>query len=287
MSRNGSGTYTLPAGNPVVTGTVISTTWANNTMNDLASAMTDSVAADGQTPMTGPLNLNSNKVINVANGVLTGDAVNFGQFSTPTFSGAVTCSSTLSVAGDTTMAGNLSVNSTGQLKIPSGTTGQRSATPLSGMIRFNSTLNQYEGYTSYTGATISTITFVTTTATLTTATPHGLTTGNTVFITGTTPAAYSGTFVITVTGTNSFTYTMLSTPSGNATVMGSYIYGNWAQIGGGATGAGGDQVFVENGVTVTANYTLSTNKNAMSVGPITINSGISVTVPSGQRWVIL
>lgn len=287
MSRNGSGTYTLPAGNPVVTGTVISTTWANNTMNDLASAMTDSVAADGQTPMTGPLNLNSNKVINLANGVLTGDAVNFGQFSTPTFSGAVTCSSTLSVAGDTTMAGNLSVNSTGQLKIPSGTTGQRSATPLSGMIRFNSTLNQYEGYTSYTGATISTITFVTTTATLTTATPHGLTTGNTVFITGTTPAAYSGTFVITVTGTNSFTYTMLSTPSGNATVVGSYTYGNWAQIGGGATGAGGDQVFVENGVTVTANYTLSTNKNAMSVGPITINSGISVTVPSGQRWVIL
>ena len=287
MSRNGSGTYTLPAGNPVVTGTVISTTWANNTMNDLASAMTDSVAADGQTPMTGPLNLNSNKVINLANGVLTGDAVNFGQFSTPTFSGAVTCSSTLSVAGDTTMAGNLSVNSTGQLKIPSGTTGQRSATPLSGMIRFNSTLNLYEGYTSYTGATISTITFVTTTATLTTATPHGLTTGNTVFITGTTPATYSGTFVITVTGTNSFTYTMLSTPSGNATVVGSYIYGNWAQIGGGATGAGGDQVFVENGVTVTANYTLSTNKNAMSVGPITINSGISVTVPSGQRWVIL
>ena len=287
MSRNGSGTYTLPAGNPVVTGTVISTTWANNTMNDLASAMTDSVAADGQTPMTGPLNLNSNKVINVANGVLTGDAVNFGQFSTPTFSGAVTCSSTLSVAGDTTMAGNLSVNSTGQLKIPSGTTGQRSATPLSGMIRFNSTLNQYEGYTSYTGATISTITFVTTTATLTTATPHGLTTGNTVFITGTTPAAYSGTFVITVTGTTTFTYTMLSTPSGNATVMGSYTYGNWAQIGGGATGAGGDQVFVENGVTVTANYTLSTNKNAMSVGPITINSGVSVTVPSGQRWVIL
>jgi hypothetical protein len=287
MSRNGSGVYSLPASNPVVTGTVISTTWANNTMNDLASAMTDSVAADGQTPMTGPLNLNSNKVINVANGVLTGDAVNFGQFSTPTFSGAVTCSSTLSVAGDTTMAGNLSVNSTGQLKIPSGTTGQRSATPLSGMIRFNSTLNQYEGYTSYTGATISTITFVTTTATLTTATPHGLTTGNTVFITGTTPAAYSGTFVITVTGTNSFTYTMLSTPSGNATVVGSYTYGNWAQIGGGATGAGGDQVFVENGVTVTANYTLSTNKNAMSVGPITINSGVSVTVPSGQRWVIL
>lgn len=281
MSRNGSGTYTLPAGNPVVSGTVIASSWANTTMNDLASAMTDSVAADGQTPMTGPLNMNSNKVTNLATGTISGDGINFSQFNTPTFGGAVICSSTLTVVGDTTMSG------TGQLKIPNGTTGQRSATPLSGMIRFNSTLNSYEGYTSYTGAAISTITFVTTTATLTTATAHGLNTGNTVFITGTTPAAYSGTFVITVTSATTFTYTMLSTPANNATVMGSYVYGNWAQIGGGATGAGGDQVFVENGVTVTTNYTLSTNKNAMSVGPITINSGISVTVPSGQRWVIL
>jgi len=281
MSRNGSGTYSLPAGNPVVTQTTISSSWANTTMNDLAAALTDSVAADGQTPMTGPLNMNSNKVTNLATGTISGDGINFTQFNTPTFGGAVICSTTLTVVGDTTMSG------TGQLKIPNGTTGQRSATPVSGMIRFNSTLNSYEGYTSYTGATISTITFVTTTATLTTATAHGLNTGNTVFITGTTPAAYSGTFVITVTGTTTFTYTMLSTPSGNATVMGSYVYGNWAQIGGGATGAGGDQVFVENGVTVTANYTLSTNKNAMSVGPITINSGVTVTVPSGQRWVIL
>ena len=281
MSRNGSGVYSLPAGNPVVTGTTIASTWANTTMTDLAAALTDSVAADGQTPMTGALDMNSNKVTNLATGTISGDGINFTQFNTPTFGGAVVCSTTLTVVGDTTMSG------TGQLKIPNGTTGQRSATPVSGMIRFNSTLNSYEGYTSYTGATISTITFVTTTATLTTATAHGLNTGNTVFITGTTPAAYSGTFVITVTGTTTFTYTMLSTPSGNATVMGSYVYGNWAQIGGGATGAGGDQIFVENGVTVTANYTLSTNKNAMSVGPITINSGVTVTVPSGQRWIIL
>jgi hypothetical protein len=256
-------------------------------MNDLASAMTDSVAADGQTPMTGPLNMNSNKVTNLATGTISGDGINFTQFNTPTFGGAVVCSTTLAVVGATVLSSDATMSGTGQLKIPNGTTGQRSATPVSGMIRFNSTLNSYEGYTSYTGATISTITFVTTTATLTTATAHGLNTGNTVFITGTTPAAYSGTFVITVTGTTTFTYTMLSTPSGNATVMGSYVYGNWAQIGGGATGAGGDQIFVENGVTVTANYTLSTNKNAMSVGPITINSGVTVTVPSGQRWVVL
>lgn len=61
----------------------------------------------------------------------------------------------------------------------------------------------------------------------------------------------------------------------------------WGSIGGGATGAGGDAVFQENALTVTTSYTLTTGKNAMSVGPITINSGVTVTVPSGQRWVVL
>ena len=61
----------------------------------------------------------------------------------------------------------------------------------------------------------------------------------------------------------------------------------WGALGGGATGGGADQVFVENGQIVTTNYTLSTGFNAMSVGPITVNSGITVTVPSGARWVVL
>lgn len=56
---------------------------------------------------------------------------------------------------------------------------------------------------------------------------------------------------------------------------------------GGATGGGGDDVFYENSLIVTSNYTLSTGKNAHSVGPITIQSGKSVTIPSSQRWVIL
>ena len=49
MARNGAGTYTLPAGNPVTTGTTISSTWANNTLTDMASALTTSLAYDGQT----------------------------------------------------------------------------------------------------------------------------------------------------------------------------------------------------------------------------------------------
>jgi hypothetical protein len=56
---------------------------------------------------------------------------------------------------------------------------------------------------------------------------------------------------------------------------------------GGATGGGSDDVFYENSVTVSTSYTLTTGKNAMSVGPITINSGQSVTIPSGRRWVVL
>ena len=63
----------------------------------------------------------------------------------------------------------------------------------------------------------------------------------------------------------------------------------WGAIGGGggATGAGGDEVFQENERVVTTNYTLSTNKSAMCVGPLTINTGVTVTIPSGERLVIL
>jgi hypothetical protein len=67
MSRNGSGVYSLPAGNPVVTGTTISSTTMNNTLNDIASALTGSLSADGQTPLSGNLNANSNKIVNLTN----------------------------------------------------------------------------------------------------------------------------------------------------------------------------------------------------------------------------
>jgi hypothetical protein len=61
----------------------------------------------------------------------------------------------------------------------------------------------------------------------------------------------------------------------------------WGSVGGGATGGGSDEIFIENGQTVTTNYTITTNKNAMSTGPITVNSGITVTIPSGSNWVVL
>jgi hypothetical protein len=61
----------------------------------------------------------------------------------------------------------------------------------------------------------------------------------------------------------------------------------WGQLGGGATGGGSDTIFVLNGQTVTTDYTIPTGFNASSVGPISINSGITVTVSTGSVWAIL
>lgn len=57
--------------------------------------------------------------------------------------------------------------------------------------------------------------------------------------------------------------------------------------GSGATGGGVDKVFVQNDQAVTTDYTIPATQNAMSTGPITINTGITVTVSTGAVWVIL
>ncbi len=116
-----------------------------------------------------------------------------------------------SFTGTASFAGDVLLTGTGYLDLPVGTTAQRPGSPTSGMIRFNSTLSQFEGY--------------------------------------------------------------------NGTA--------WSSVGGGATGGGADTVFIENSQTVTVNYTLSTNKNAVSAGPVTVNAGVTVTVPSGASWVIV
>jgi hypothetical protein len=60
------------------------------------------------------------------------------------------------------------------------------------------------------------------TATVTTASPHGLVSGNEITVTGATPAQFNGIYRITVTGASIFTYTMATAPSGDATVVGTY-----------------------------------------------------------------
>ena len=58
-------------------------------------------------------------------------------------------------------------------------------------------------------------------------------------------------------------------------------------ISAGATGGGSDEVFYENSTTVTTSYSITSNKNAMSAGPISINNSVTVTVPSGSVWTIV
>lgn len=62
---------------------------------------------------------------------------------------------------------------------------------------------------------------------------------------------------------------------------------SWGAIGSGAQGGGNNPVFFENDQTVTVSYTITTGKNAMSAGPITINTGVTVTVPTNSTWVIV
>ena len=55
MSRDGSGNFNLIAGNPVTTGTTIASTWANGTLSDIATALTNSIAKNGETIPIGNL----------------------------------------------------------------------------------------------------------------------------------------------------------------------------------------------------------------------------------------
>lgn len=72
-----------------------------------------------------------------------------------------------------------------------------------------------------------------------------------------------------------------------------YVNGAWGPIGGGGGATGGgvvpnqDDVFFENSTNVTNSYTITSGKNAMTAGPITINDGVEVTVPDGSVWTIV
>ena len=122
-----------------------------------------------------------------------------------TMTGDITFNSGQTIDGYTPRTGT-----TGSAELPVGTTAQRDGTPAAGMIRYNSTLSQFEGY-------------------------------------------------------------------GSA----------WGAIGGGATGGSGDQWAIEHDNTITSSYTIGTGKNVISAGPMTIEDGATVTVPSGSTWTIV
>jgi hypothetical protein len=133
--------------------------------------------------------------------------------------GALAVSSTAAISGATTIGGNTAItgtlsatgdgtfSGTGQVKLPAGTTAQRSGSPVNGMLRYNSTIEQFEGYAD----------------------------------------------------------------------------GAW----GGISGAQAGGAILTNKDTATASYTIAAGENGLSVGPVTIDTSVTITVSSGQRWLVL
>lgn len=163
--------------------------------------------------------------------------------------------------------------------------------------------SRYSQLTTSTGVkTISSITFVGTTATLTTSSAHGLSTGAYVSITGTTPTDYSGVYSITVTGSTTFTYTMVATPSGNATVVGAYTIGITTPVNtlmnyaGTATqklfAAAGTNIYDTSNSTATLATSLITNDKLQYVNfsntggdyIVACNGTDPVTIYDGTNW---
>jgi len=135
MSRNGSGTYVLPVGNPVVTGTTITSNWANTTFSDVATALTGSVASDGQTPMTGPLAMGNNKITGVANGTASTDVATVGQISNPNITGGSIDGTPIgnispSTGKFTTLSANAGATLTGTCTAPTVTPGSDNSTKI-------------------------------------------------------------------------------------------------------------------------------------------------------------
>jgi hypothetical protein len=142
---------------------------------------------------------------------VTNTAISMQTTGNSSVGGNLAVTGTSAFTGTTAFAADSTYNGTGQVKLPAGTDAQRSGSPANGMIRYNSTNGQFEGYQG----------------------------------------------------------------------------GAWGALGGGATGGGGNQVFVLNDQTVTSSYTIPTGKNASSAGPITIATGVTVTVSTNSTWVIV
>ena len=192
MSRNGSGTYNLPAGNPVVTGTTISSTWANTTLSDIANALTQSVASDGQTPMSANLNMATNKVVNVA------DPSNAQDAATKAYTDAAITG--LSATYQTIITATGILKGAGAGSVSAGTAGTDYVAPATAT---NFTAQQYFGNVALTDAStiswaastaqVATFTFVSNNRTM--GAPSGLVNG-----------AYYGLAVIQNGGSNTLTW---------------------------------------------------------------------------------
>jgi hypothetical protein len=159
--------------------------------------------------------------------------------------------------GSLTASADSSFTSTGALLISKGTSGEQPGSPVTGMLRYNTTSNQFEGYSGSSpawnpvgGASLSNDT-----STATNVYP--------LFANATTGSA------TTIYTSNAKLLYKPSTGEFQATVLD-------------ATNG----IFV-NSQTIASDYTIASTDNGGSFGPITVNSGITVTVSSGAVWTVV
>lgn len=167
MPRNSNGTYQLPIGNPVTSGTVISASWANTTIPDLATAISGTLTIDGTAPMTGPLKI-SDGVVSYPGITFNGES-GTGMYRKGTFSmglavngaDALVLSPTglvvpqnLAVSGNTTVTGTASVTGAVNLANNLSVAGSSSVTGTSTLTGAVSLANNLTvaGTTALTGA---------------------------------------------------------------------------------------------------------------------------------------
>jgi hypothetical protein len=175
----------------------------------------------------------------------------FGASSSLTWSGTVLGTTGFTASSDSTFT------STGALTVSKGTTGQQPGTPATGMVRYNTTSNEFEGYSG--------------------SSPAWKSIGGSALSNDTTTATnVYPVFAAATTGTAQNLYTSnakyLYKPSTGELQAPVHISSNGITV---------------NADSVTASYTIATGTNGFSVGPLTIASGVTLTVASGQRHVII
>jgi hypothetical protein len=162
--------------------------------------------------------------------------------------------STLAITGALTATADSTFSSTGALTISKGNTAARPGSPVSGMLRFNTQTTEFEGYNGTAWASVGGAAISNDTSTATNVYPL---------------------FANATSGTAATVYTsnakLLYKPSTGELQASEMVATNG--------------IFV-NATSIAASYTVATGFNAQSVGPVTIASGQSVTVSSGQRWLV-
>lgn len=162
--------------------------------------------------------------------------------------------STFAITGNLTATTDSIFSSTGALTISKGTTGQR-PTAASGMLRFNTTTTEFEGYNGTAWASVGGSAISNDTATATNLYPA---------------------FLNATSGTAANIYT------GNAYLLYKPSTGEFqARVPVASNG------IVVNSLTVSTSYTIAAGYSGSSAGPITLASGAVVTVSSGSRWVVI